>query len=57
VSFRLRHDDRVKKGALPHLNSCHFSFPLSISCHRDRERGYFEKGPFPVKETGPEPSY
>jgi hypothetical protein len=53
--FRLRHDDRVKKGAPPYLNSCPFS--LSLSCHRDRERGYFKKGPFPAKETGPEPSY
>ena len=55
--FRLCHDDRVKEGAPPYLNSCPFSFPLSLSCHRDRERGYFKKGPFPAKETGPEPSY
>jgi hypothetical protein len=55
--FHLRHDDRVKKGAPPYLNSCPFSFPLSLSCHRDRERGYFEKGSFPAKETSPEPSY
>jgi hypothetical protein len=55
--FRLRHDDRVKKGVPPYLNSCPFSFPLSLSCHRDRERGYVKKGSFPAKETGPEPSY
>jgi hypothetical protein len=29
-----------------------FLFP-SLSCHRDRERGYFEKGSFSAKETGP----
>jgi hypothetical protein len=41
--FRLRHDDRLKKG-VPHcLNLYHFSFYLSLSCHRDRERGYFER--------------
>jgi hypothetical protein len=35
-----------------------FFFPsLSLSCHRDQERGYFEKGSFPAKETGLEPSY
>ena len=55
--FRLRHNDRVKKGAPPYLNSCPFSFPLSLSCHRFRERGYFKKGSFSAKETGHEPSY
>jgi hypothetical protein len=55
--FRLRHDDRVNKGVPPYFDSCPFSFPLSLSCDRDQERGYFEKGPFPAKETGPEPSY
>jgi hypothetical protein len=47
--FHLRHDGRVKKGVPPYLNSCPFSFPLSLSCHKDRERGYFEKGSFPAK--------
>jgi hypothetical protein len=44
ASFRLRHDDRLKKG-VPHcLNLYHvFLFPLSLSCHRDQERGYFER--------------
>jgi hypothetical protein len=55
--FHLRHDDRVKKGVPHYLNSYPFSFPLSLSCHRDRERGYFEKGSFSAKETGPKPSY
>jgi hypothetical protein len=39
--FHLRHDDRVKKGAPHYLNSYPFPFPLSLSCHRDRRRGYF----------------
>jgi hypothetical protein len=30
VPFRLCHNDRVKKGAPPYLNSCPFSFPLSL---------------------------
>jgi hypothetical protein len=55
--FRLCHDDCVKKGVPHYLNLYPFSFPLSLSCHRDRERGYFEKGSFSAKETGPEPSY
>jgi hypothetical protein len=55
--FRLRRNDCVKKGVPPYLNSRPFSFPLSLSCQRDRERGYLEKGPFPAKETGPKPSY
>jgi hypothetical protein len=41
--FRLRHDDHLKKGAPHCLNLYPFSFSLSLSCHRDRERGYFEK--------------
>jgi hypothetical protein len=45
VSFHLCHDDRVKKGAPHRLNSYPFPLPLSISCYRDRERGYFERDP------------
>jgi hypothetical protein len=41
--FCLRHDDRLKKGAPHCLNLYPFSFSLSLSCHRDRERGYFER--------------
>jgi hypothetical protein len=42
--FRLRHDDRLKKGVPYCLNLYPFPFPtLSLSCHRDRERGYFER--------------
>jgi hypothetical protein len=43
--FHLRHNDRVRKGALHHLNSYPFLLPLSLSCYRDRERGYFERDP------------
>jgi hypothetical protein len=43
--FHLRQDDRVKKGAPHYLNLYPFPFPLSLSCHRDRERGHFEKDP------------
>jgi hypothetical protein len=38
ATFHLRHDDRVKKGAPHRLNSYPFLLPLSLSCHRDRER-------------------
>jgi hypothetical protein len=41
--FRLRHHDRLEKG-VPHCLSLYpFSFFLFLSCHRDRERGYFKK--------------
>jgi hypothetical protein len=53
VPFRLRHNDRVKKGAPPHLNSCPFA--LSLSCHRDRERGYSEKDPSQQRKRAPSP--
>jgi hypothetical protein len=45
--FHLRHDDRIKKGAPYHLNSYPFPLPLSLSCYRDRKRGYFERDPSP----------
>jgi hypothetical protein len=34
-----------------------FSLSLSLSCHRDREKGDISKGSFSAKEVGPEPSY
>jgi hypothetical protein len=43
----LRHDDNVKKGAPHRLNLYPFLLPLSLSCYRDRERGYFERDPSP----------
>jgi hypothetical protein len=57
ATLHLRHDDRVKKGAPRRSILNPFSLPLSLSCYRDRERGYSEKGSFSVKEAGPEPSY
>jgi hypothetical protein len=45
ASFHLHHDDRVKKGVPHHLNSYPFPLPFSLSCYRDRERGYFKRDP------------
>jgi dienelactone hydrolase len=47
ATFHLRHNDRVKKGAPHHLNSYPFLLLLSLSCYRDRERGYSERDPSP----------
>jgi hypothetical protein len=45
ATLHLRHDDRVKKGA-PHRSiSYPFPLPLSLSCYRDREKGYSERDP------------
>jgi hypothetical protein len=53
--FHLHHDDRVKKGAPHHLNLYPFPLPLSLSCHRDRERGYFERDPSPRRKRASSP--
>jgi hypothetical protein len=55
VTFHLRHDDRVKKGAPHRLNSYPFLIPLSLSCYRDRERGYFERDSSPRRKRAPSP--
>jgi hypothetical protein len=55
ATFHLLHDDRVKKGAPHRLNSYPFLLPLSLSCYRDRERGYFERGPSPRRKRAPSP--
>jgi hypothetical protein len=55
ATLHLRHDDRVKKGAPHHLNSYPFLFPLSLSCYRDRERGYSERDPSPQRKWAPSP--
>jgi hypothetical protein len=55
VTFHLRHADRVKKGAPHRLNSYPFLLPLSLSCFRDRERGYFERDPSPRRKRAPSP--
>jgi hypothetical protein len=50
-----RHDDRVKKGA-PHRSiSYPFPLPLSLSCYRDRERGYYERDPSLRRKRAPSP--
>jgi hypothetical protein len=55
ASFHLHHDDHVRKGALHRLNSYPFLLPLSLSCYRDRERGYFERDPSPRRKRAPSP--
>jgi hypothetical protein len=55
ATLDLRHDDRVKKGAPHHLNSYPFLLPLSLSCYRDRERGYSERDPSPQRKRAPSP--
>jgi hypothetical protein len=55
ATLHLRHDDRVKKGA----PRCSISYPfpllLSLSCYRDRERGYSERDPSPRRKRAPSP--
>jgi hypothetical protein len=52
VTFHLRHDDRVKKGAPHRLISYPFPFPLSLSCYRDR-KGDILKGTLLREGSGP----
>src|SRR5688500_11858648 len=44
-----------RKGAPRHSISYHFPLPLSLSCYRDRERGYFERDPSPRRKRAPSP--
>jgi hypothetical protein len=55
ATFHLRHDDRVKKGAPHRLNSYPFLLPLYLSYYRDRERGYFERDPSPLRKRASSP--
>jgi hypothetical protein len=55
ATFHLRHNDCVKKGAPHRLNSYPFPSPLSLSCYRDRERGYSERDPSPRRKRAPSP--
>jgi hypothetical protein len=55
ASFHLRRDDSVKKGAPHRLISYPFPLPLSLSCYRDRERGYFERDPSSRRKWAPSP--
>jgi hypothetical protein len=47
ATLHLRHNDRVKKGAPRRSNLYPFPLPLSLSCYRDRERGYSERDTYP----------
>jgi hypothetical protein len=55
TTLHLRHNDRVKKGALRCSISYPFPLPLSLSCCRDRERGYTERDPSPGRKRAPSP--
>jgi hypothetical protein len=55
ATLRLRHNDRVKKGAPCHSISYPFPFSLSLSYNRDRERGYPEKDPSLRRKRAPSP--
>jgi hypothetical protein len=55
ATLHLRHNDHVKKGAPRRSISYPFPPPLSLSCHRDRERGYSERDPSPRRKRAPSP--
>jgi hypothetical protein len=44
-----------KKGAPRHSISYPFPLPLSLSCHRDQERGYSERDPSPRRKRASSP--
>jgi hypothetical protein len=55
ATLHLRHNDHVKKG-VPCCSILYpFTLPLSLSCHRDRERGYSERDPSPRRKRAPSP--
>jgi hypothetical protein len=51
--FRLHHDDRVKKGAPPYLNSYPFPFPLSLSLATGTGKGDIPKRILSSEGNGP----
>jgi hypothetical protein len=55
ATLHLFHDDRVKKGAPRRSISYPFPLPLSLSCYRDRERGYSKRDPSPRRKWAPSP--
>jgi hypothetical protein len=55
ATLHLRHNDRVKKGVPHHSISYLFPLPLSLSCYRDRERGYSERDPSLRRKRAPSP--
>jgi hypothetical protein len=50
ATLHLRHNDRVKNGVPRRSISYPFALPLSLSCYRDRERGYSERDPSPRRK-------
>jgi hypothetical protein len=55
ATLHLRHDDRVKIGKPRRSISYPFPLPLSLSCYRDRERGYSERDPSLRRKRAPSP--
>jgi hypothetical protein len=55
ATLHLRQNDCVKKGAPHRSNSYPFPLLLSLSCYRDRERGYSERDPSPRRKWAPSP--
>jgi hypothetical protein len=55
ATLHLRHNDRVKKGVPRRSISYPFPLYLSLSCYRDRERGYSERDPSPRRKQALSP--
>jgi hypothetical protein len=55
ATLHLRHNDRVKKGVPRHSISYPFPLPLSLSCHKDWERGYSKRDPSPQRKWASSP--
>jgi hypothetical protein len=55
ATLHLHHNDRVKKGAPRRSILYPFPLPLSLSCYRDRERGYSERDPSLRRKRAPSP--
>jgi hypothetical protein len=55
ATLHLRHNDRVKKGVPRRSILYPFPLPLSLSCYRDRERGYTKRDPSPRRKRAPSP--
>jgi hypothetical protein len=55
ATLHLRRNDHVKKGTTRRSISYPFLLPLSLSCYRDWERGYFERDPSPRRKRAPSP--
>jgi hypothetical protein len=56
ATLRLRHNDCVKKRCATSFDFISFSTSsFSLSCYRDRERGYSERDPSPRRKRAPSP--